>query len=284
MNFNFLARISFRALTCIVLLSACSQHAKDIELTDLNKHRTYQDSKLDENNVYHPDLVSEYQDVLSENPKSPNANYLLARVLDDNQLGLLLKAIKLDSLFAPAYNSLSVYYLYKSEQPRKALKYSNKAISIDSTISYYYENAAQAYIKLSNSTEDLNEKYNYSQCSYNMYQKANEKSPNQNYSDDVIVLENYILELDELKRETAHIGVWQYSNGFFSYTKNIYQNGTWNTNGMFGYSSGSWERNAGKITFYEGGFIYSTATINAEGTILSEKTDAGTFKLKKRST
>lgn len=267
-------------LPLITLIIGCGQNAKDIPITDIENHRNYQDEKMS-NKEYSQNLIAEYNQLLSDNPKSAEVYYLLSRIENDNKLQYLKKSLELKPNYYWALNGLANYY--SSIDASKSLSYSLKGIDSDNTKPFCYYHAAIAYATLSDKTENLSDKHSYVSKCIDMFKKANEYSGNQ-FAANQSKTESYLTEVDkaiEKQKETAHIGTWSYSDGYFNYQKKIYQSGSWSSKGISGYSSGTWEGDASDIKFYEQGFMTSRGSVSNDGKTLYLQTSAGNLNLKK---
>lgn len=90
---------------------------------------------------------------IKQHPNNPWYYWMKADVYtlmnDDKNIRLCLeKSIALDSTFSAGYGSYASYLVYSGDTDyEKAIAYSTKAISLDSTELYYYLNRAEAYLK-----------------------------------------------------------------------------------------------------------------------------------------
>jgi tetratricopeptide (TPR) repeat protein len=121
-------------LTCCIVFftmaSSCSKTAEDIPLKNIEEHRKYQDEKI--NLGEEIDLVDEYQQILNQNSRSPEALYLLSRIVKnvEREKKLIDKSLSINPRFY--YSIFSKGNIYYDQQDFvKAEKLYKKAILIN---------------------------------------------------------------------------------------------------------------------------------------------------------
>lgn len=113
-------------------ITGCGKRAKDIPLTEIEKHRMFQDETGAES------LQEQYKLILSENPNSPIAYYLLGRCTNDlkEKIHLNEKALEVKKEFYYSNLSLGDAYLIIYD--------STKLSTYLSTAEEYYINAEKS--------------------------------------------------------------------------------------------------------------------------------------------
>jgi tetratricopeptide (TPR) repeat protein len=151
-------RLTILIILVATILTSCSKHAKDIDLTDLNAHREYQDNSTE-------DLASEYKELLENNPNSGNAHYLYARAAknslsNEERLVIVISGLKIDGDNYELNNYTGILYNNESSY-KKAITYLEKCIKIDNDRFFAHYNLALSYNGLSDNTSNLEQKKSF---------------------------------------------------------------------------------------------------------------------------
>lgn len=137
-------------LTCCIVFftmaSSCSKTAEDIPLKNIEEHRKYQDEKI--NLGEEIDLVDEYQQILNQNSRSPEALYLLSRIVKnvEREKKLIDKSLSINPRFYYSiFSKGNIYYkqqdFVKAEELyKKAILINTKAPSAHHLLGSFYRN------------------------------------------------------------------------------------------------------------------------------------------------
>ena len=143
-------RAILKTLCCIgyiIMVSSCSKSAEDIPLKNIEEHRKYQNEKT--NLGKEMDLVDEYQQILNENPRSPEALYLLARIEQNEERGkkLIDKSLSINPRFYYSINYKGHFY-YDQKDFVKAEELYKKAILINPQAPSAHRLLANLYVSM----------------------------------------------------------------------------------------------------------------------------------------
>jgi len=132
-SMQYKMRAILKTLCCIgyiIMVSSCSKSAEDIPLKNIEEHRKYQNEKTDLGEEI--DLVDEYQQILNENLRSPEALYLLSRIIKnvESEKKLIDKSLSINPRFYYSiYSKGNIYY--EQQDFVKAEELYKKAILIN---------------------------------------------------------------------------------------------------------------------------------------------------------
>lgn len=283
MTFKYLiAGMKILLMLVVISLAACAKNAKNIPINNIAEHIKYQDNNI-LNGKYTPDVVAEYNKLISTYPKSPEIYYLNGRINQNTSSNFYLKSLQFDSKF---YLSLVGLALNNIEiDPQLSLSYAQRAIESNPQGFMGYFCAGRANTALAQDDVKLNDQERHLSEAIKMFKTATQL-PNEgffeNYPNLISDLEKLQTDLRrEIKQvnESKHIGSWYFSDGFnIEDHLVINRDGTWSDfSTISGSNSGTWEGNANYFSIKQYNMIIGSGNILNEGKAL--KVDWGGFRI-----